>query len=359
LGLRANCQGFQLQSLSNNLYDGSPGVALFLAALAKVTSNSDWRDLALRTLQPLRHQLRDFNPEVVKKLQRLGIGGTTGLGSIVYALVQISHFISDADLIEDGKKVADLITPELISADHTFALMDGTAGAILACLKLYEVERSVLEQAIACGEHLLENQIRIGDQLKTGFSQGAAGIAYALLRLFEVTQDARFLEGAKKAIVYEQSYFSTSAQNWRDLRSEELIFRNSWTNGAAGIGLGRLGSLSILDNEAITQEITCAVTTTQKHCLEDVDNLAWGNLGRIETLLVASQILNRPDLLDFGLQATTHLVQQAQLRGRFNLCSASVPVTYNPGFFQGTTGIGYQLLRIAYPHLLPSILLWE
>ena len=30
-----------------------------------------------------------------------------------------------------------------------------------------------------------------------------------------------------------------------------------------------------------------------------------------------------------------------------------------PSFFQGTGGIGYQLLRHAYPEVLPSVLVWE
>ncbi len=358
LGLRNNCQDFQLQSLSHNLYDGSSGVALFLAALAKVTGDSDWRDLALNALQPLLHDLRDLNPKTIKELTRLGLGGAMGLGSIIYALVQISYLLRDADLIEDAKIVANLITPDLIKSDELrspavrdFDLMSGAAGTILACLKLYEVEPSALEPAIACGEHLLEHQDSVSGHLRTGLSQGAAGIAYALLRLFEVTQDSRFLTAAKTAISYEQ--------NWQGSNSKKAAFHNSWANGAAGIGLARLGGLSILDRSAIRQEINFAIAITQQHCLEDVDNLAWGNLGRIETLLVASQKLNHPDLFDFGLQATAHIVKEAQARGRFNLVSASVPKAYNPGFFQGTTGIGYQLLRIAHPNVLPSILLWE
>ena len=350
LGLRTNTPGFELQGLSDNLYDGSSGVALFLSALAKVTGNSDWQNLAQKTLQPLCRDLQDLKPEVAKRLKREGIGGATGLGSIVYSLVEISQLMPDAELIDAAKKAASLMTTDLIERDCTFNSSGGTAGMILACLKLYEIEPSAIESAILGGEHLLKHQNSISKHLKAGFAHGAAGVAYALLRLFEITQDARFLAGAEKIISDEQ--------NWHDLDSKKSIY-NSWANGAAGIGLGRLGSLTILDTEAIRAEIDRAIAITQKYCLEDVDNLAWGNLGRIETLLVASQKLNRPDIFDFALQAVTTLVKQARLRGRFNLCSPSVPVAYNPGFFQGTTGIGYQLLRIAHPDLLPSILLWE
>jgi lantibiotic modifying enzyme len=32
---------------------------------------------------------------------------------------------------------------------------------------------------------------------------------------------------------------------------------------------------------------------------------------------------------------------------------------FSPSFFQGTAGIGYELLRLAYSEVLPSVLLWE
>lgn len=353
LGLKGKSQNFQIQCLNDNLYDGSCGVALFFAALSKITGNSDWRDLALKTLQPLRYKLQDLNSQTIKKLTRKGLGGTTGLGSIIYSLVQLGNLIESRELIKDANKVAHLITIDLIESDRHFDLMNGNAGTILSLLKLYEFEQSALETAIYCGEYLLKQQHSIGmrQDLNTGFANGAAGIVYALLRLFELTQDDRLLVGVKAAIAYEQK--------WQAAHSQEPIFYNNWANGAAGIGLGRLGSLSVLDTVAIRQEIDRNLTITQQYCLEDVDNLAWGNFGRIETLLVASQKLNRPELFDFVRQSATILVRQAQSRGRFNLCTASVPFAYNPGFFQGTTGIGYQLLRIAYPHLLPSVLLWE
>lgn len=343
--LRKTYPFFQLQNLGSNTYNGCSGVALFLAPLAKVTGSSEWRNLALGALHSLRHDLNELNSQTIKQLTRLEIGGATGLGSIVYALVQTGYFLENSELVKDAQKLANLITPELIEADRNFNLMQGSAGAILVFLKLYKATSVGLEKAIACGEHLLKNKSEIAKSVTTGFGRGAAGIAYALLKLFAVTQDERFLEAAKAAIAYEQGSAASSY--------------NNWTHGTAGIGLARLGGLSILDNETIRDDITKALEITKKSCLEDVDNLAWGNLGRIETLLVASQKLNRPDLFDFAQKATTQIVKQAQERGRFNLVSPSVPFAYNPGFFQGTTGIGYQLLRLAYPDLLPSILLWD
>ncbi len=61
-------------------------------------------------------------------------------------------------------------------------------------------------------------------------------------------------------------------------------------------------------------------------------------------------------------QATQTMAQAAQVvarakqRGTFGY---SPLLGYNPGFFQGASGIGYELLRLAYPDQLPSVLLWE
>lgn len=297
LKYRANTQGFQLQGLGYSLYDGSSGVALFLAALTKVTGNSDWHDLALRTLQPLCKALQDSNDENVARLtRREGMSGATGLSSIAYSLAQISQLLQEPALLQDAFKAAALITPDLIAADQSFDIMAGAAGTILGLLAL--PASTGLELALACGEHLLKHQTSIDKRPKTwknsagkqltGFSQGAAGIAYALLRLYAVTQDSRFLDAANEAIAYEQSVFSADAQNWPDLRSEEPCLRVSWANGAAGIGLERLGGLSVLDTVEIRQQIDIALETTIKFAISNVDNLCWGNLGRMETLLVAA-----------------------------------------------------------------------
>jgi hypothetical protein len=88
-----------------------------------------------------------------------------------------------------------------------------------------------LSRAVACGEHLLRKRTESpegprawktdGDRLLTGFSHGAAGIAYALLRLFEATRDRRFKQTAEEAIQYERAMFVPERGNWPDLSETE------------------------------------------------------------------------------------------------------------------------------------------
>ena len=130
----------------------------------------------------------------------------------------------------------------------------------------------------------------------------------------------------------------------------------SWCHGAPGIGLARLGGLDILETPEIRQDIEVAINTTKQQKLTGIDHLCCGNLGRVEFLLTASRKLSRPDLLEDAMQIASQVVARAKQKGHFGYGSI---LTFHPGFFQGASGIGYELLRLAYPDQLPSVLLWE
>lgn len=368
---------FQLQPLNETLYEGNCGIALFLSALDYVAKNNQCRDLALGAIHSLREVLKIADAQLMQKLtQKIGIGGATGLSAIIYSLVRISHFLDEPELIKDALKAASLITPEAIATDQKLDVMAGAAGAILGLLVLYNetADVAVLDKAVACGQHLLEHRISVDgsprawktveDKPLIGFSHGATGIAYALLRLYAVTQDSAYKEAALEGIAYERSVFSSSATNEPDFRSfaqqnTQPEFMTSWCHGAAGIGLGRLGALSILETKEIHQDLEVALQTTQKYGLQGVDHLCCGNFGRLEVLLLAAQKLARPELQELALQKGAWVVARAKQTGAYQLFANLPKGVFSPSFFQGTAGIGYELLRLAYPEVLPSVLLWE
>ncbi|MBW4576035.1 MAG: type 2 lantipeptide synthetase LanM family protein [Aphanothece sp. CMT-3BRIN-NPC111] len=376
LGYVHEAERFRLQVLGYNLYDGRCGVALFLAALYKVAKDQRSRDLALRTLQPLRRQMQAFDLEFRQRMARfMGIGGASGLGSMIYGFVKVSQFLNDETLLSDAQAIAEWITPELIAADTKLDVMGGAAGAILGLLSLYEVtgEATVLEKAIACGQHLLNHQISdkgapkawqtLSTKPLTGFSHGAAGISYALLRLYAVTQDQAYCEAALQGIEYERSVFSASHANWPDFRGVELnqppTFPVIWCHGAPGIGLGRLGCMALVDIPGIEREIEIALQTTQNYGLQGSDHLCCGNLGRVEVLLVGSQRSSRDDWRQVALQNATNVVARANRTGAYQMFTSLTSSVFHPSLFRGTAGIGYALLRLAYPETLPSLLLWD
>ncbi|HAA33506.1 MAG TPA: hypothetical protein DCE56_44520 [Cyanobacteria bacterium UBA8553] len=102
-----------------------------------------------------------------------------------------------------------------------------------------------------------------------------------------------------------------------------------------------------------------ALQTTQKYGLQGLDLLCCGIFGHIELLLVAAQKLSRPDLREMALQRATCVVARAEQTGGYQLFPNLPNYVFSPSFFQGTAGIGYELLRLAYPEILPSVLLLE
>lgn len=368
---------YQFQPLDESLYNGNCGIALFLAALDYVKGGNQFRNLALSSLQYTCRVLQTNHPDLMQQFaQKIGIGGATGLGSIIYSLVKTSRLLQEPALIEDARKFSNLITIELLATDQQFDVTYGAAGAILGLLALYNEtgDAVVLEKAIACGQHLLKHQISVDGSPRawkklenkplTGFSHGVAGIAYALLQLHAVTRDSIYLEAACEGIAYERSVFSTKAANWPDFRfltqpNAQPSFEVSWCHGAPGIGLARLGGLSILQTEEICQDVEVALQNIQQHSLHTVDHICCGNFGRIEVLLAAAQKLSRPDLLEMAQQKAALVVARAKQTGGYQLFTNLPNHVFSPSFFQGTAGIGYELLRLAYPSKLPSVLLWE
>jgi lantibiotic modifying enzyme len=68
----------------------------------------------------------------------------------------------------------------------------------------------------------------------------------------------------------------------------------------------------------------------------------------------------RANLVDAAKAVAVQVTSRAREQQRFVL--PTTPFQYSvftPGFFRGLSGIGYQLLRIAYPERLPSVLSFE
>ncbi|MDJ0734840.1 MAG: type 2 lanthipeptide synthetase LanM family protein [Nostocaceae cyanobacterium] len=352
-----NAKCFQFQPLGDNLYNGNSGIALFLAALDYVRGTNQFRELVMGGLFSIRKFLQTLDFESHRRFVRQGIGGGMGLGSLIYGLVTISQFLREPALVEDATGIANFITPELIAADQQFDIIYGASGAILGLLSLYHhtQEPKILERAINCGQHLLNHQVKVEGIPQAwnilqqgqypGFFHGTGGIAYALLRLYAVTRDSAYLTAAKAAITYERSVF---------LQESEKNIQSSRFDIAGEILLARLASLSILNTNDIYQELEIVLRTTCTNDLIDVDSIECGNFGKIEMLLLSAQKLDRPELREEALIRASYIINSAQVAGGYQFLELPNSV-FNPSLFQGTAGIGYELLRLV-EESLPSVL---
>jgi type 2 lantibiotic biosynthesis protein LanM len=365
---------YQLDVLDDSLFTGRAGVGVFLAALGKLSGDLCFKKVALGALEPFRRSIR--SEKTRPELLRLEFG-LLGLGGNVYSMVKVSQFLQDSALLEDAIRAAKLLTPELVAADQRLDVIFGVAGALLGLLSLYEVtqDTSVLETAVMCGEHLLANRSDVAPrawmtikdestQPLTGFSHGAAGFSLALLRLYAASGNAEFLAAAQEGIEYERSVFNETVQNWPDFRMAEqkgeVGYMDAWCHGSTGIGLARLASWPILPSAEVRQDIEFALNTSQKNgtFAQGVDYLCCGSVGRIELLVVASQLLGDLQLLQATQAGAAKMVATARSNGAYGFMPHLSSTRFSSGFYKGSTGVGYQLLRVADPQSLPSIVTW-
>lgn len=356
-----------------SLYEGCAGVGLFMAALAAVTHDGTWRAAAVSTVEPIE-QLLD-RPEAHETFRAPPLGACDGIGSILYSLTWMSRLLEDSSITELAIRLARHVSADRIATDARLDVSGGAAGAILGLLTLYEEtqDTGALDRAVRSGNHLIASQVRTpdggsawGEHLLTGFAHGAAGIAYALTRLFRHTGERELLEAADRAYRYERSWYSPAKGNWPIVRSsgdglaEQRTYMTAWCHGAPGAALARTLTLDVLRDEQILQEIDAATRTTAHLARNRSDHLCCGNLGRSDVLLTLGTRLKRPELIDLAKAVAVQVTGRARAKGHFLLPSTSfVYPVFTPGFFRGLSGIGYQLLRTAAASRLPSVLSFE
>jgi type 2 lantibiotic biosynthesis protein LanM len=356
-----------------NLYDGVIGVALFLAALDRVEESDGRRQTILDTLAPLRRHLRQEREAARDPFPDLG--GFTGLGGSIYAFSLLGRWLGEPELTADAAWLAALLTPARIAADTALDVMSGCAGAALALLALERTSpecskgrETLRERAVACGEHLLSQRVASDGGPRAwaakglaplcGFAHGAAGIACCLARLYERTGDSRFRDAAEEGVAFERLHYDPEHGNWPVLRAPGRPFMTSWCSGAPGVALGRLGTLP-LATEAVRQDLRAALDTTAACSLLGIDSLCCGNLGRAEVLLQSHQVLGEERLRRAAEATASQAVRRSRDEGgRYRLPGHGDDGSA-PFFFTGAAGIGYALLRLARPSLLPCVLALE
>lgn len=359
------------------LYGGTLGPALFLAALGRVTGEPRWFDAAERAALPALRFAERADLGATVRAEMLGAG--TGIGSIVYGLTLVGRLTGNPAHVEAAARVLRHIDRRRIEADRDLDVLAGSAGAILSALALPRDAAGdrALDVAVACGDHLIATQLHThwgsnwpsrDGRLLAGFAHGAAGTAYALVRLYEVTGTRAYLDAALRAHRYERAVFSPAHGNWPLVRSaghlpgNVAVTMTAWCHGAPGVGLARtMVSAALADEDPeITSEVNAALSTTAKLPGNAGDHVCCGNMGRADILLTAGTKLGRPDDTAAALRIASSAGRHAMARGRFQLVSSNFEhLVFDAGFFQGLSGIGYALLRIAAPDALPSVLAFE
>ena len=359
----------RLAPVGIGLFGGTSGIALFLATAALVTGRRDARELAARVLDPLCARLGDgtFPSELAAEV---GIGGATGLGGLIYALVHAGRSLGHPGYLAAARAAADGVTRDAVGADRALDVLSGAAGALLGLLSLHRTtgDRAALRIATRCGEHILDNRVTdsdtglrawrtLHDRITTGFAHGASGIGCALRRLANATGRNVFRAAAAEGWTFERRLRARRRAPGPERRATTHDLPRawpwSWCHGAAGTGLARLDAL---DDGDARSDVEAAVRNAPSRGTAEADGLCCGRMGRADFLFSAGLRLGRRDLCEAAESIGRDTVTNALAAGRYRI---GTDEGFRPGLFQGASGIGYQLLRLQAPNTVQSVLSWE
>ena len=337
----------QLRLADSSLIDGNSGIALSLAALSVLPGGEH---LAL-------HAQRGFDYAFEQSTRQ-----PQHLGGLCYAVAMaLNRLPHPQQTIDRCLALIRQHTPLPTQADW----VEGLAGVVNGLVALYRVypDTNLYSIALNAGERLLQGRQRnaqgdriwYGSVLNNG-GFGSSGVLIALVRLFELSQDYRFLRAAFEITQLEDAHYDESRGGWPDLRHTPASYPITWCHGSVGVAMGRVALLPhqpVTHDHRMLSELLEGIDSVGLH---EEDGLCCGNTGAIDTLLSVARALNAPHYLRRALYWSTQMVARAHDRGGY-VCSSSQPGIYeHPGLWQGNAGIAYQLARCAYPRLFPSLL---
>ena len=353
-------------ALGPNFYDGTSGIAFFLAELFAATGNMEFRDAAKGAV---KQALRRFRYRQRNNLLRSDFGlfnGTTG--AAVSALHVALRAGGDEDFPEWLELIEESMPPRNVDCSND--IISGRAGAVLALLSLGRLssDSRIQNWALELGENmLLTREVGRGpgeNERLTGISHGAAGIGLALLALYAETKQDRFLISGRDVLEWEDLLFDPVARNWPDLRAEMTGttsgFLVAWCHGAPGIALSRLraSELDPMRKEVYLGRARLALRTTNeavgRRILQQYSFDATpchGETGLIEVLLTGGVALREPAYRAAAELAASRLLKAEDWWSSGTRCGGP-----NPSFMIGAAGIGYHLLRLYDTDHVPPVL---
>jgi lantibiotic modifying enzyme len=287
--------------------------------------------------------------------------------------------------LEDKARQALRELNEVDADGNNLDVIGGIAGAIppLIGMGIALSDDALVDIAIRFGEDLLRqarkgvngwswNTMSVPAERRredlTGFSHGAAGIAWALSELFHHTRDARFRTAAEEARRYESSQYNPQYENWPDVRylydpdspsKDGPSYPISWCHGAPGIGLDRLRAYAIHGGEVLRNEAEIAMRTTATiliYMKGSNFSLCHGLGGNADLLICAARVLNDPARMTLPEQVGEQGIEQIEHQDLRWPCGVT-DGDETPNLMLGTAGIGYFYLRLYDPGNVPSVLI--
>lgn len=350
---------WEIRPLELDLYNGLPGVALFLAYLGAITGQARWTNLAQAAVVTLRRYLAEEMAAREDAFPEVGI--FDGLGGLLYTLAHLAAQWQQPELLQAAAGLVAL-AQERFGEEEEQGLAHGVAGCLIGLLTLHHVAPTSKTQAAMYqyGDYLLQGVQPTSSRLDgrpdavaqpfAPFWHGQMGVAWALLSLARLSHETRFRRAALAMLDEE-------------LASEqgvEEIVASGVKDHAPGIALGYLRLLPYINDTArrarLRSRLEAALHMTLAYSFGRNHALGHGDLGCLDLLWQGSAALNDEPWRNCYARQTAAVVTNLQHNGWVTGIPLGVE---SPGLMAGLAGIGYGLLRLADPQRAPSVLALE
>ncbi|MCX4546052.1 type 2 lanthipeptide synthetase LanM family protein [Streptomyces sp. NBC_01565] len=336
-----------------DLAGGYTGPALFLAQLAALTGAGHYAEVARTALAPVPGLLEALRARP-GDLCAVGSGAFSGLGGIAYALAETARLLDDPEVGSWAFAMLRLAGAAALS-EREHGVGAGVAGGLVALLAAHRAGagagaadegQETWRDAQACADRLTAVDPTAGGR---GFTAGAAGIGWALLRFADAAgSGGGAAEGSER---YRRAGLSALRAAVGGEPTDEAR-ASAWCRGSAGIALAVLDAPGALDDPHLAAWTRRTVEELGRAGPAADDSLCHGEAGLCE-LLGRSAV---PEVRPHWIRRAGALLASVEETGARSGAPDGVP---HPGLLTGLAGIGHGLLRAGFPERVPSLLLLD
>ncbi|MFE3787199.1 type 2 lanthipeptide synthetase LanM family protein [Streptomyces goshikiensis] len=353
-----------------DLAGGYTGPALFLAQLAALTGAGHYAEVARTALAPVPGLLDALRARPAD-LGAVGSGAFSGLGGIAYALAEAARLLDDPE-IGSWASAAQRLAGAAALSEREYGVGAGVAGGLVALLAAHRARggdeaQQTWRDARACADRLTAVDPTAGGR---GFTTGAAGIGWALLRFAEAEATAwprggaaedgeRYrlagLSALRAAVGGEPDGGRVPGGHGgapTDDGPADEARASAWCGGRAGIALAVLDAPGALEDPYLAAWSRRTVEELGRDRPAADDSLCHGEAGLCE-LLGHTAV---PEARPHWIRRAGALLASVEETGARSGAPDGVP---HPGLLTGLAGIGHGLLRAGFPERVPSLLLLQ
>jgi lantibiotic modifying enzyme len=365
------------RSMGADLYEGSAGIARFLAMAAEVSGDSGLRATALGAV---RHALAAAD----------GWSLFTGGMGVGLVALDLAARLDARDLALEGTRMVERASLAAADAGAPFDLLAGSAGVVVGlgaareydldggwAARAFELGRGLLSVAIADGADgpdgpPLSWPLEPGSPTRLcGLAHGASGVALAFEVLGKLApEEPGWRAAARRARTYERAHYSAEVGSWADLRLPEPGMPDAppghphmWCHGSIGIAAERLGAVE--HDPMARSDAVGGLAGVRAHAerlvggpagpgASDAHNasLCHGLAGVIDLFVDAWRATGDSGWMAVAGDVGDFVLNDARRSGGWR---SGVPGGWPaPGLMLGRAGTGWSLLRLAEPERVPS-----